>query len=56
MVMMGRPFLYASAAAGAAGVAQFLSGLREDMTVAMAQLGLSKLSQAGVSILAPSRP
>ena len=53
LVMMGRPFLYASAAAGAEGVHQFLSGLREDLTIAMAQIGLASLSEAGPGLLAP---
>lgn len=56
LVMMGRPFLYACAAAGVGGLHQFLTGVREDLTVALTQLGCSSISQVGAQTRAVLDP
>lgn len=51
-VMMGRPFLYACAAGGAAALQTFIAGFADDIGIAMAQVGLSGLSQIDGRVLA----
>jgi len=50
-VMIGRPYAYALAAAGAEGVARVIAILREEMETAMALLGRSSLAALDRSVL-----
>jgi isopentenyl diphosphate isomerase/L-lactate dehydrogenase-like FMN-dependent dehydrogenase len=52
MVMLGRPVLYALAAGGEAGLQQWLASLREELWVALSQLGLSRIQDVGPHNLA----
>jgi L-lactate dehydrogenase (cytochrome) len=52
LVMLGRPWLYASASAGAPGVQALVQALREDMGIALAQLGCSAWREVGPQVLA----
>jgi isopentenyl diphosphate isomerase/L-lactate dehydrogenase-like FMN-dependent dehydrogenase len=47
MVFLGRPFLFALASGGEAGVERLVSLLREDVARAMSLLGMTSLAQAG---------
>jgi L-lactate dehydrogenase (cytochrome) len=50
--MLGRPVLYALAAGGEAGLHQWLASLREELWVALSQLGLSRIQDLGPQNLA----
>src|SRR5690606_6370740 len=50
-VMIGRPYIYGLAAAGAAGVAHVLHSLRAELEVAMALTGCSTLADIGPELL-----
>jgi 4-hydroxymandelate oxidase len=50
-VMIGRPYIYGLAAAGAAGVAHVLHILRAELEVAMALTGCSTLADIGPELL-----
>ena len=52
VVMLGRPVLYALAANGERGLRQWLSGLTEEIAVALSQLGLSSTQALGAQHLA----
>ena len=52
LVMLGRPVLYALAAGGEAGLHQWLASLREELWVALSQLGLSRIQDVGLQNLA----
>ena len=52
VVMLGRPVLYALAANGERGLRQWLSGLTEEIAVALSQLGLSSTQALGTQHLA----
>lgn len=54
LVMLGRPWLYASASAGASGVQALTQGLREDVSIALAQLGCASWREVGPQALAES--
>ncbi len=44
-VMLGRPVLYALAAAGQAGLRQLIGCIEEDLDLAMAQIGVSRIDE-----------
>ncbi|HEV3317440.1 MAG TPA: alpha-hydroxy acid oxidase [Candidatus Angelobacter sp.] len=50
-VLIGRPYLYALAFAGAAGVARVIEILRTELTMAMALTGCTSISQINRSVL-----
>jgi 4-hydroxymandelate oxidase len=50
-VFIGRPLLWALAAAGAAGVSSVLEGLTRDLQQVMVQLGVANLDQLGPDLL-----
>ena len=52
MVMLGRPVLYALAAGGEGGLQQWLASMREELEVALSQLGLSRIQDVGPHNLA----
>ncbi len=52
MVMLGRPVLYALAAGGEGGLQQWLASMREELEVALSQLGLSRIQDVGTHNLA----
>jgi 4-hydroxymandelate oxidase len=52
-VLVGRPLLHALGTAGAAGVAQALRLLRDELTIALAQCGLRAPAEAGRALLGP---
>lgn len=54
-VFVGRPFLYAAAVAGEAGVAHAVKLLREEIHRDMALLGIATLQDLGVGHLMPAR-
>lgn len=54
-VFVGRPFLYAAAVAGEAGVAHAVKLLREEIHRDMALLGVSRVDELGVPQLMPAR-
>jgi 4-hydroxymandelate oxidase len=54
-VFVGRPFLSALALAGEAGVGHLLGLLRDEMTEAMALLGVRSLAEIGPDVIAPDR-
>jgi L-lactate dehydrogenase (cytochrome) len=54
-VFVGRPFLYAAAVAGEAGVSHAVKLLREEIHRDMALLGVSTLQEIGVAQLMPAR-
>jgi L-lactate dehydrogenase (cytochrome) len=54
-VFVGRPFLYAAAIAGAAGVHHAASLLRDEISRDMAMLGISSLSEMTRELLVPAR-
>ena len=54
-VFIGRPFLYAAAIAGAAGVHHAASLLRDEISRDMAMLGISSLSEMKRELLVPAR-
>lgn len=51
-VLIGRPWIYALAARGEAGLAAFLSLMRAELRVAMALTGVTRMSEVGRQILA----
>lgn len=53
--LLGRPWVYALAAAGHAGLAGLLRTFRNEMTVAMALTGTNRVSELSVDILDRSR-
>jgi 4-hydroxymandelate oxidase len=55
-VGIGRPILWALAVGGGAGVAQYLSVLREELAMTMALAGLSRVSEITPALLGPPRP
>jgi len=55
-VFVGRPFNYAAAVAGPAGVDHAISLLRQEIDRDMGMLGLSSLQQLDASYLVPVRP
>jgi 4-hydroxymandelate oxidase len=56
-VFLGRPHLWALAAAGAEGVRTVLSGLTAELAFVMKQLGVSRLDQLTEDLLAePCKP
>lgn len=52
-VLIGRPQVMALAAGGAAGVAQMLRQLRDELEIAMALCGCATLAQANAGLLSP---
>ena len=54
-VFVGRPFLYAAAIAGAAGVHHGASLLKDEISRDMAMLGISSLSEMTRDLLVPAR-
>ena len=50
-VMLGRPVLFALAAAGGAGLGMLLDNLAEDVDVAMAQIGRSRVEDVDAGVL-----
>ena len=54
-VFIGRPFLYAAAIAGAAGVHHAASILRDEISRDMAMLGISSLAEMKRELLVPAR-
>ena len=50
-VMLGRPFLYAAGAAGPAGVARLVELLKNEISVALAQVGVVDIEAVGCEIL-----
>ena len=54
-VFVGRPFLYAAAIAGEAGVHHAVSLLREEISRNMAMLGISSMAEMSRNLLVPSR-
>ena len=54
-VFVGRPFLYAAAIAGAAGVHHAASVLRDEISRDMAMLGISSLAEMKRELLVPAR-
>ena len=52
--LMGRPFLFAMGADGAAGLTRFLDGVAEDIAIALAQVGLCGIGEIGPGILLPA--
>ena len=55
-VLVGRPVLWGLATAGAAGVAQVLRLLLDELQLAMAQCGIGALAQVDPGLLAPVQP
>ena len=53
--MLGRPFLFASAAAGPAGVTTLVDNLREEIAIALAQVGLNRVCDLDSGVLALQR-
>ncbi|XAH25169.1 alpha-hydroxy acid oxidase [Xylophilus sp. GW821-FHT01B05] len=53
-VFVGRPFIYAAAVAGEAGVRHCVSLLKEEVRRNMASLGITSIAQVNKSILLPS--
>jgi (S)-mandelate dehydrogenase len=51
-IMMGRPFLYAAAADPRHGIASLVTGISDDLDIAMAQLGVEQLSDLGPHCIA----
>jgi L-lactate dehydrogenase (cytochrome) len=54
-VFIGRPFLYAAAIAGAAGVHHAVSVLKDEISRDMAMLGISSLAEMKRELLVPAR-
>ena len=54
MVMLGRPALYALAAAGGPGLQALLDCFAEDIDLAMAQIGVSRVADIGPQLLFPA--
>jgi L-lactate dehydrogenase (cytochrome) len=54
-VFIGRPFLYAAAIAGAAGVHHAVSLLKDEISRDMAMLGISSLAEMKRDLLVPAR-
>lgn len=54
-VLVGRPYIYALASAGALGVAHLLRTLLEELEITMALCGCSSLSQINSSCIFPSK-
>jgi hypothetical protein len=54
-VFIGRPFLYAAAIAGAAGVHHAASILKDEISRDMAMLGISSLAEMKRELLVPAR-
>ncbi len=54
-VFIGRPFLYAAAIAGAAGVRHAASVLKDEISRDMAMLGITSLSEMKRELLVPAR-
>jgi isopentenyl diphosphate isomerase/L-lactate dehydrogenase-like FMN-dependent dehydrogenase len=52
MVMLGRSVLYALAGGGERGLQQWLTSMREELEVALSQLGLSRIQDVGPHNLA----
>jgi L-lactate dehydrogenase (cytochrome) len=52
LVMLGRPWLYASASAGTPGVQALAQALQEDVGLALAQLGCRAWREVGPQVLA----
>lgn len=52
-VLLGRPYIFGLANAGAVGVAHVLRLLRDELEIAMALCGCSQLDQAGPSLFYP---
>lgn len=55
-VMLGRPFLFASAAVGPAGPERFARTLADEITVTLAQIGLDQVAAVDASVLTRSDP
>jgi 4-hydroxymandelate oxidase len=53
-VLIGRPYIYALAAAGAIGVAHVLRLLRDELEIAMALCGCATLAEASPQLLQPT--
>lgn len=54
-VLVGRPAVFALAAAGAPGVAHLLRLLRDELEIAMTLTGCRTLADAGPAVIAPRR-
>jgi len=54
-VFIGRPFLYAAAIAGAAGVHHAASLLKDEISRDMAMLGITSLAEMKRELLVPAR-
>lgn len=52
-VMLGRPFLYASAAVGTEGPLRLAKTLADEITVTLAQIGLDRITGIDSSVLTP---
>ena len=50
-VMLGRPFLYATAAAGQKGLTDVIEALTNEISVTMAQVGRTDINQIDSSVL-----
>jgi L-lactate dehydrogenase (cytochrome) len=50
-VLLGRPYLYASAGAAPAGVSALTDMLKEDITIALAQIGRNEMTGLDASVL-----
>ena len=53
-VMLGRPFLYAIGADGAAGLTRFVDNLAFDVGTTLGQIGLKRIAQVDRSVLWPT--
>ena len=53
-VFVGRPFNYAAAVGGQAGVSHAISLLRAEVDRNMAMLGVNRLSEVGPDLLVPA--
>ena len=54
-VLIGRPWAWALAGAGQAGVQNLLEALRNELAVAMALCGVSRIEQINAELLEPCR-
>ncbi|MEM7259498.1 MAG: alpha-hydroxy acid oxidase, partial [Pseudomonadota bacterium] len=55
-VLIGRPFLFAISAAGEAGLQALKTVLAQETSIALAQLGVCKMTQVNESVLYQSQP
>lgn len=55
-VFIGRPFIYAAAIGGQAGVAHAIRLLSDEISQDMALLGATSVAEIGPQLLTPARP